>query len=179
MDVSVVGHGHRLARLEPPTPEHGAGLSDRDGGVVALARCDRDQSAAVEFGIDVELLVAGIDRLGVGADPHLDEVDVVAARVVHLRMPDAASGGHPLREARVDGAAILLRVLVFEFTREHPGDDLHVAVGVRVEAAAGVDDVVVVDEQEPVMGVREVAVVSEGERVLRLEPAGVRLEPIG
>ena len=37
----------------------------------------------------VALLVAGLDALGVGEDPHLYEVHVVGRARVHLRVPDA------------------------------------------------------------------------------------------
>ena len=67
-------------------------------------------------------------------------------------MPRA--GRHALGEAGVQHAAVLLGVLVLEFAREHPRDDLHVAVRVGVEARAAADDVVVVDEQQAVPGVR-------------------------
>ena len=61
---------------------------------------------------------------------------------------------------------------------EHPGHDLHVAVRVRLEAAARRDDVVVVDEQQPEVGVRRVVVVPERERVARLQPVDVGGEPL-
>jgi len=48
---------------------------------------------------------------------------------------------------------------------------------VRVEPGAGGDDVVVVDQQQPMVGVVGVAVTAEGERVLGVEPADVALEP--
>ena len=50
---SAVGHRHRLARLQPPAPQHGVALADRDGGVVALAGRDRLEPALVELGVDV------------------------------------------------------------------------------------------------------------------------------
>ena len=68
---------------------------------------------------------------------------------------------------------------MLEFTREHPGDDLHVAVRVGVEARAAADDVVVVDEQQSVAGVARVVVVPEAERMVGVQPADVGGEAIG
>ena len=50
-------------------------------------------------------------------------------------------------------------VLVHEAAVEHPGDDLHVAVRVRLEPDAGRDDVVVGDQQQPEVRVGRVVVV--------------------
>ena len=61
---------------------------------------------------------------------------------------------------------------------QHPGDDLHVAVRVGLEAGARVDDVVVVDQQQAVVGVARVVVLAERERVLGVEPAEVALGPV-
>jgi hypothetical protein len=44
---------------------------------------------------------------------------------------------------------------------QYPGHDLHIAVWVGVESASGLDDVVVVHQQQPVVGVVRVVVVAE------------------
>ena len=90
-------------------------------------------------------------------------------------MQDAAAGAHPLRQPRVDHAVVAGGVLVDQGALEHPGDDLHVLVRVGVEPGAGVDDVVVVDQQQPVVGVGRVVVVAEGERVLGVQPPELAL----
>ena len=72
-----------------------------------------------------------------------------------------------------------LGVLVHEPALEHPGDDLHVAVRVRLEARAGRHDVVVVHEEQPEVGVPRVVMRAEGEAVRAVEPAHVRGEPVG
>jgi len=46
---------------------------------------------------------------------------------------------------------------------EHPGDDLRVPVLVHVESGPGVDDVLVVDSQQPVRVRGQVEVAREGE----------------
>ena len=92
-------------------------------------------------------------------------------RRVHLRVPDAGARAHALGQAGVDDAAVAHRVLVLELARQHPGDDLHVLVGMGAEAGAGPHDVVVVDEQQPVADVRGVVVAGEAERVVGVEPA--------
>ena len=72
-------------------------------------------------------------------------------------MPRARA--HALRETGPDHAVVAFAVAVLERAVEHPRDDLHVAVRVRAEPAAGRDDVVVVDEQQPVVRVLRVVVV--------------------
>ena len=50
---------------------------------------------------------------------------------------------------------------------------------VSLETGPGVDDVVIVDQQQAVVGVAVVVVVPERERVLGVQPAEVGLEAIG
>ncbi len=89
---------------------------------------------------------------------------------VLLRMQDARARRHPLRQAGVDDAGVAHRVAVLQRPLQHPRDDLHVAVRVGVEPGSRRDDVVVVDEQQPVVGVRRVVIAAERERVLGVEP---------
>ena len=133
---------------------------------MAPARRDRHEAAPVEFGVDVELLVAGVERLRVGRHPHLHEVDVGARAGVHLRVPDAGPRGHALGEAGIELTRVALGVGVLEPPIEHPRHDLHVAVGVGREAGAGPHDVVVVDEEQPVPDVGRIVVVAEAEAVV-------------
>ena len=139
---------------------------------------DGDEPAPVELGVDVELLVGGIDRLRVGQYPHLHEMHVAVAARVHLRVPDAPPGAHPLGQPRIDEALVSGGVLVLELAVEDPGDDLHVAVGMRGEARPGPHPVVVADQQQPVVGVLGVVVPGEAEAVLRVEPGDVSEEAL-
>ena len=68
---------------------------------------------------------------------------------------------------------------MLERALEHVGDDLHVAVRVRAEAAAGRDAVVVDDAQRAEPHVRRVVVVAEGERVPAVEPTDARAPALG
>ena len=97
---------------------------------------------------------------------------------VHLGMADTSAGAHPLGETGIDDIFVAERVTVLQPTVEHPGDDLHVAVGVGLEAAAGRDRVVVVHEQQSVTGVVRVVVRAEAEAVPRVEPTEIRMEAI-
>ena len=78
----------------------------------------------------------------------------------------------------IDQAVVPLRVLVHQLSAQHPGDDLHVPVRVRLEAAARRHDVVVVDQQQTEVGVARVVVLAERERVLGVQPAEVGGEPV-
>src|SRR5699024_9416043 len=58
-----------------------------------------------------------------------------------------ASGADPLHLAGADHTGVPGPVGVPDPAGEHPGHDLHIAVVVDLEALAGADDVVVVDQQ--------------------------------
>ena len=161
-----------------PGPEGGALLADGDRGLVAAARGHRHEPALRDLAADVELLAARRDAGRVRHDPHLHEVDIATLRRVHLRVPDAAACAHPLCESRVDDAAVPLGVLVLDLAPDHPGDDLHILVGVGLEAALRRDDVVVAHEEQAEVGVLRVVVTAEGERMVRVEPADLRAEAV-
>ena len=100
-----------------------------------------------------------MDRIGMRIAPEK------APRVVLLRVLNAGAGTHALGEARVDDARVAGRVLMHERPPQHPGDDLHVAVGVGVEAGAGSHDVVIAHEEQSVVGVARSVVRPEVEGV--------------
>src|SRR5439155_25662513 len=121
-------YGARLNWLEAPAPQSGVLLPYGNSRLVAAARCDRHQAALIEFGVDVELLIARINAFSIGHHPHLDEVNGRVERVVLLGVPDAAAGTHALSEARIDQALVAKCIFVLEFARHNPGDDLHILV---------------------------------------------------
>ncbi len=57
-----------------------------------------------------------------------------------------------------------------EFTREHEGENFHVAMAVGAEALAGRDDIVVQDAQRAERVVLGVNVLAEGKGVAAVEP---------
>jgi hypothetical protein len=142
--------------------------------VLAHPGRDRHETAGEQVVLDLKLLVTRSDTGLVGHDPHLHEMHRVAVlrsaveapRVVLLGVLDAGPSTHPLGEAGVDDAGVTGRILVDQRTLQHPGDDLHVLVGMGVETHPRPDDVVVVDQQQAVTGVRGVVLAAERERVL-------------
>ena len=93
-------------------------------------------------------------------------------------MQNAGAGAHPLGQPRVDQPVVPGGVLVDQRAVQDPGDDLHVAVWVGLEAGSRSDDVVVGDQQQPEVGVGRVAVVAEREGVVRVEPPGAGVEAL-
>jgi hypothetical protein len=91
--------------------------------------------------IEAELFVTGIQSRFVGNDPHLNQVDWLAAGcfAVALRIPNPGTRCHPLRQIGSNGPAVTLGILVDESSSEHPGDNLHVLVRQRVEPGACFD----------------------------------------
>ena len=188
-----LGQLHALAGPQPGHVQRGVPVLDPDGGGAVVFRHaggDGHQAAGEQFVVDLELLVAGIDAALVRHDPHLHEVHRVAMRdvilprasqppgVVLLAVQDAGARAHPLGQARVDHPRVALGVLVHQRALQHPGDDLHVLVRMGLEAGARLDDVVVVDQQQPVVGVGPVVVTAEAEAVLAVQPAQAGLEPL-
>jgi hypothetical protein len=57
----------------------------------------------------------------------------------------------PLRQPRMDHPGVAGGILVDQ-ALQHPGDNLHVAMGMSVKPLVGPHDVVVVDQQQAVMG---------------------------
>jgi hypothetical protein len=91
---------------------------------------------------------------------------------------DPGAGAHPLRQAGVDDAGMPGGILVHQRALEHPGDDLHVLVRVRLESGSRRDHVVVADQQQAVVGVQRVVVAGEREGVLGVQPRQPGLEPV-
>jgi hypothetical protein len=178
-----------LTGLQPGGVQGGVPVPDADGGGAAVlghAGGDRDQPAGEQGVVDLELLVAGDDAALVGHHPHLDEMHGVAVLVAALKPPgvvllavqDPGAGAHALSEPRVDDAVVPGAVLVHQRASHHPGHDLHVPVGVCLEAEARRHDVVVVHQQQPVVLVVVVVVVAEREGVLAVQPPDLGAEPL-
>ncbi len=148
---------------------------DRDGAAVAVGRDDRTQLPAHLVGGDGALRVARRQVSHLGQDPDLEEVDGIVVRRVKLAVRHTASGGHALHVSRPDDGAAPEAVPMLERPPQHPGDDLHVAVRVRPEAASGRDAVLVDDPQRPEAHVLRVVIVGERERVAAVEPIEARL----
>src|SRR5688500_4392617 len=88
---------------------------------------------------------------------------------VTLSVSRAGVGRAGRAAARVPLGGLALRLPL-----QYPGDDLHVAVGMGLEAGAGLDDVVIGDEQEAEVSVPRIVVVAEAEAMPRVEPARLR-----
>src|SRR5262249_10152059 len=103
-------------------------------------------------------------------DPDLQEMDGVLLRRVVLAMANTRSCAHALYLTGADERTIAEAVAVFERAVEHVGDDLHVAVRVCAEPAAGGDAVVVDDPQVAEAHVRGIVVLPERKRVAAIQP---------
>jgi hypothetical protein len=60
--------------------------------------------------------------------PQLEAAHAAFALLGHLRMHDAATGGHPLHRARLEHALVAMVVLVAHASVEHVGDGLEAAM---------------------------------------------------
>ncbi|MNJ64193.1 hypothetical protein D3C77_601360 [compost metagenome] len=86
-------------------------------------------------------------------------------------MDDAAAGTHHLHVASGGTALVAQAVLVGDRSFAHIGDDFHVAVRVRREAAMGRDGVIVPHPEQAPVHARRVVIIREGEVVLGIQPA--------
>ncbi len=103
---------------------------------VVLGADDEAQLAVLLLVGEVGGLVAGLEVLLVGLEPHLQEVDRLRGRVVVLAVHDAAAGRSELNPAALDLLLVVQRVLVLEAARDHVAEDLIVAVRVLAETLA-------------------------------------------
>src|SRR5262249_28904883 len=158
-----------------PAREGGGALMDGVRAVAAPTRRDRSEAALVQRAVDIALFVARRDSLGVGRNPHLDEVHLFGRRRVYLRVLDAGSRAHPLREAGIELTVVAFGVAMLQAAGQDPGHDLHVAVEVRREPGRRRNAIVVVHEQQTMMRVRGVVVATEAEAVPAVEPADLRV----
>ena len=99
--------------------------------------------------------------------------------MVELGVVDAGSRAHPLHFAWPDRRAVTEAVLVRELAFENVGDDLHVLVVMRAEAAPRIHEVLVDDAQRAEAHVLGVVVVREREGVERVEPAVIGVAALG
>ena len=137
-----VGHGDVRAGVQASRPRASRRRwCDVDRGVDVLAtRREREELVVLMSRADVALLVAGRDRRACRAGPTSaagGRARSCSRSASEWRMPRARA--HALRDAGRDHAVVALAVAVLERAVEHPRDDLHVAVRVRAEAAAGRD----------------------------------------
>ena len=151
---------------------------DRHRAVAAVPRADEPELAALLFGREGFLLVAGLESVALGQDPDLQEVHLVAFGGIELAVANARAGGHPLHVARFYDRAVAHAVLVLQRAVEDVGDDLHVTVAVRIESAGGLDPVLVDDAQGSEAHEARIVVVAERERVAAVQPAEVRAAAI-
>src|SRR5438128_2579483 len=99
-------------------------------------------------------------------------------RWIELAVADSRARAHPLHVTRSDDRAGAEAVAVLERALENVGDDLHVTVRVRPEAAPGRDPVLVDHAQGAEAHVSGIVVVAEREAVAAVEPRCPRPSPL-
>ena len=78
----------------------------------------------------------------------------------------------------MDQTTVADRVAVLQLTLQDPGHDLHIAMGMRLKAAVGLNEVVVTDHQQAVERVVAIVMRPEGKRVARGQPTRLGLEAL-
>src|SRR5258705_4847908 len=148
-------------------------LMDNDRSVSPVGRPDQAKPPAL-LGIREGLLVvARPDPLPVGQHPDLQEMHRLLFRVIELAVPNAGARRHHLHVARADHRPGADAVLMLQRALQHIGDDLHVAMPMGVESAAGLDPVLVDDPQGTEAHVLGIVILAEREGVAAVQPSEV------
>ena len=113
-----------------------------------------------------------------GFDPDLQQPAGLDA-FIDLAVHHTGAGAHPLHLAGPQHLSVPHRVAVVELALHHHRHDLHVAVGVHAEAAAGGDRVVVDHPQRPEAHPGRVVMGSERERMPAVQPVELAVEALG
>ena len=90
---------------------------------------------------------------------------------VEFSVDNAGARAHILYLSAGQNAAVAHGVHMGQLTLRHISDDLHVGVGMKVKAAAGLDQVVIDHPQDTVLQIVGVVVFSKGKMVPALQPA--------
>src|SRR5262245_19857387 len=97
---------------------------------------------------------------------------------IYFGVPDAGSRAHALCEPRVNDPMVSFGILVLQFAIQHPRHDLHVLVGMGPKSRVGPYEVIIVNQQQPMMGICRVIVMSKAEAVSGLEPTRIGLKAV-
>ena len=106
----------------------------------------------------------------VGLHPDLEEGRLLVLQII-FGMLDAGAGAHHLDVAGRGAALVAHRILVGDRARADIGDNLHVAVRMRLKAGLRGDPVVVPDPDRAPAHPRRFVIIGEGEMVARVQPA--------
>ena len=170
--------GHRDSLLEDGGKEPGV-LMEGEGAVPTLRGGDETEPVFLVPGREVLLLVPRGKSRGPGQDPDLKEMDRLPGGRVGFAVAHPGAGGHPLDIAGAEDRALPHAVGMGEGSRNDIADDLHVAMAVGAEAAAGLDPVLVDDPEGAELDMVRVVIVGEGEGVPAVEPPMVGVAPLG
>src|SRR5215467_666683 len=105
-------------------------------------------------------------------------MDRLVAFRIHFGVPDASSRTHALREPGVNDPMIPFRVLMLQLAVQHPRHDFHVLVGMRPKSRVRPYEIIIVNQQQPVVGIGRVIMMPEAEAVSGLEPTRISLKAV-
>src|SRR5450759_5773372 len=139
----------------------------------SVARSNQPELAALlDFG-ETSLLVTGFKPLFLGKDPYLQQVHGFDRGRIRLAVANATPRGHALPVSRKDHRASAQAVFVLKLARQDIGDDLHVAMRVGRETAAGRNPIFIDHAQRAEAHPLRIGVIVKTESMARLQPAVV------
>jgi hypothetical protein len=92
---------------------------------------------------------------------------------------DAGPGAHQLNFAVVDVAFVAHAVAMAQRAAQHIGEYLHVAVAVRIEAGAGLHEILVDHAQRAKMHMGRIEIIGKRKTVPAFQPAVMRVTAFG
>ena len=145
-------------------------LVDVQGAVLSARSDDDAKPVALLRVVEPRLAIGGRQALCGRQHPDLQEAHRLLVRAVELAMPHAGAGRHRLHVAAPDDAFAAGGVAMRQGALHDIGVDLHVAVTVGRESAAGGHRIVVDHPQAAEAHMRRVVVMREGEGMAAVEP---------
>src|SRR5579885_1842292 len=133
----------------------------REAAVASIPRRNQAEPAALVVVRKGSLLVSRLQPRTLRKQPDLKEVNRFRFRMIELAVPDASARAHALHVAPADHRAGAEAVPVFQRSLQDVRQNLHVAVAVHAETAAGGHAVVVDDAERAVTDLLRVVVVPE------------------
>jgi hypothetical protein len=123
--------------------------------------------------LGMPLCISGFHAALVREEPDLEHVGGLGPGGIELAVQDTFARAHELNLSRLEHALVSHAVLVLKGALQHVAEDLHIAMRVHGEVAAGGNVVLIDDAQGAEVHVLRVVVLRETEAEARVEPAVV------
>src|SRR5439155_10807617 len=168
--------GRARSGIETGEPHVGV-LVDRRRSITAFARGHQYQPIFRGAVAERTLGVGGLDAFALRLNPDLQQMHRIDGRIVKLAVGDAAARADALYVARLEDSLVAQAITMLQRPAQNVSDDFHVAMGMRAEAAATRDGVIIDHPKRAESHPMRIIVIREGKRVVSVQPAVVGVAP--